>query len=285
MSLVFQRECPCLPRGRSRTKMHTVSPPRRGHARTGLGSLGTRGQRREQRAGAPAVPAQRATVRPGDQQGQEPAPTRPAGAFGSHERERVGTDTGDGALADRGSTRHDALPSPSPALTHPPFSRARLHSPGSPRKLFPKRAETPPPPAPPEQDRHHSRGDAAGWARALLRGLRGPAGPGRGSQGEEPAGEKEVCGERKRQDLRPLVTASDDRPTVPGKQKGHDSRFQPVCSLPSESKEVRMNNFQKTEHTTNTPTAGAFLRRQGTRRTTQAGVRSSLCSSEPPAPH
>lgn len=123
-------------------------------------------------------------MRPGDQQGREPAPTRPAGAFGSHERERVGTDTGDGALADRGSTRHDALPSPSPALTHPPFSRARLHSPGSPRKLFPKRAETPPPPAPPEQDRHHSRGDAAGWARALLRGLRGPAGPGRGSQGE-----------------------------------------------------------------------------------------------------
>lgn len=45
-----------------------------------------------------------------------------------------------------------------------------------------------------------------------------------------------------------------------------------------------MNNFQKTEHTTHTPTAGAFLREQGTGRTTQAGVCSSLCSSEPPAP-
>lgn len=62
------------------------------------------------------------------------------------------------------------------------------------------------------------------------------------------------------------------------------SRFV-LCSLPSKLWEVWMRNFHQMEQThTHTPTVGAFLRVRS-KESHQAGVCSSLCSSEPSPAH
>lgn len=161
-----------------------------------------------------------------------------------------GTHTGNGALAD-GSTRQDGLP---PALTTLSFSRARYavsEGPGSCSQSPPRsvqRAETLPPPGPPKQDRRHSRGDAAGWARVLLGGLRGPAGPSPASTlqsgGWGPQGEGPVSRLEKRKGV------------VRGKGRTSDPLSQPlVTDHPWKAEEGTRPNFSQ------------FVLCQGSRRT------------------